>query len=100
MGDEQVVDVEDRYLDTAYGALEQAGFGARLRREDGGSIVVTVKTVSRDRVANETPEATGGPLALSQRVEVEGLRTCASTPTCGRPARRVSSSTRSVTAHA
>ncbi len=72
MGEEQTVDVEDRYLDTAYGALEQAGFGARLRREDGGPIVVTVKTISRERVASETPDATGGPLALSQRVEVEG----------------------------
>jgi CHAD domain-containing protein len=72
MSDEQTVDVEDRYLDTAYGALDQAGFGARLRREDGGPVVVTVKTVSRDRTAGETPDEPRGPLALSQRVEVEG----------------------------
>jgi CHAD domain-containing protein len=43
------VRVEDRYLDTAYGALEHAGFGARLRREDGGPTIVTVKTTSRSR---------------------------------------------------
>lgn len=70
-GDEQTVEVEDRYVDTAYGALAQAGFGARLRREDGGPTTVTVKTVSRDRPGDAT-EAAGEPAALSQRVEVEG----------------------------
>ena len=37
-GNERTVEVEDRYIDTAYGALEQAGFGARLRREDNGPV--------------------------------------------------------------
>ena len=68
------MEVEDRYLDTAYGALEQAGFGARLRREDGGPMNVTVKTISRDRAASGAADeaAVAGPAALSQRVEVEG----------------------------
>jgi CHAD domain-containing protein len=74
MGEPQTVEVEDRYVDTAYGALEQAGFGARLRREDGGPISVTVKTISRDRAAGGATDeaAPTGPVALSQRVEVEG----------------------------
>ena len=63
-GDEQTVEVEDRYVDTAYGALAQAGFGARLRREDGGPISITVKTVSHDRPGDATEAArrTGGTL--------------------------------------
>ena len=48
-GNERTVEVEDRYIDTAYGALEQAGFGARLRREDNGPYTVTVKSASHDR---------------------------------------------------
>ena len=74
LGEGQVVEVEDRYLDTAYGALEQAGFGARLRREDGGPMNVTVKTISRDRADSGAADeaAVAGPAALSQRVEVEG----------------------------
>ena len=31
-GDERTVEVEDRYIDTAYGALGRAGFGARDAR--------------------------------------------------------------------
>ena len=60
------MEVEDRYVDTAYGALEQAGFGARLRREDGGPTSLTVKTIARDRSAGETSEEIdepGRPLA-------------------------------------
>ena len=72
VGHEQTVEVEDRYVDTAYGALEQAGFGARLRREDGGAISVTVKTISRDRSADRAPDGGTSPAALSHRVEVEG----------------------------
>jgi CHAD domain-containing protein len=73
-GAEETVEVEDRYVDTAYGALAQAGFGARLRREDGGPVGVTVKSTSRDRPAEGEGESDGDldPLALSQRVEVEG----------------------------
>lgn len=70
-GSEQTVEVEDRYVDTAYGALAQAGFGARLRREDGGPVSVTVKTVSHDRPM-ESGADVSEPAALSQRVEVEG----------------------------
>lgn len=68
---ERAIEVEDRYLDTAYGALEQAGFGARLRREDGGPFAVTVKSISRERPAEDDAGAPGSE-ALSKRVEVEG----------------------------
>jgi CHAD domain-containing protein len=70
----RTVEVEDRYVDTAYGALAQAGFAARLRREDGGPVSVTVKSTSRDRPAGGDGEegSEDDPLALSQRVEVEG----------------------------
>lgn len=72
-GNERTVEVEDRYVDTAYGALAQAGFAARLRREDGGPVVVTVKSTSRDRPADEGDGgAEDDPTALSQRVEIEG----------------------------
>lgn len=70
-GNERTVEVEDRYIDTAYGALEQAGFGARLRREDNGPYTVTVKSSSHERPAGEH-EGKQDPKALSQRVEVEG----------------------------
>lgn len=63
----RVVQVEDRYIDTAYGALGKAGFGARLRREDGGAATVTVKSAVGDRHPGSAPNA-----ALSDRVEVEG----------------------------
>ena len=69
---DRAVEVEDRYVDTAYGALEQAGFGARLRREDHGPVVLTVKTTSRERPAERDEEPESESAALSQRVEVEG----------------------------
>ena len=68
---ERNVEVEDRYVDTAYGALEAAGFGARLRREDGGPTTINVKSASHERPSAGTREI-DGPMALSQRVEVEG----------------------------
>ncbi|MFO7531923.1 MAG: CHAD domain-containing protein [Candidatus Limnocylindrales bacterium] len=71
-GNERTVEVEDRYIDTAYGALEQAGFGARLRREDDGPVSVTVKSASHDRPGERLADAEVDPRALSQRVEVEG----------------------------
>ena len=70
-GNERTVEVEDRYIDTAYGALEQAGFGARLRREDHGPYLVTVKSSSYQRPADAGAESRDSK-ALSQRVEVEG----------------------------
>ena len=70
-GNEKTVEVEDRYIDTAYGALEQAGFGARLRREDHGPYTVTVKSASHDRPGADD-ESKKDSRALSQRVEVEG----------------------------
>jgi triphosphatase len=70
-GNEKTIDVEDRYIDTAYGALEQAGFGARLRREDEGPVTITVKSASHDRPGVDD-EAEADSAALSQRVEVEG----------------------------
>ena len=71
-GDERTVEVEDRYIDTAYGALEQAGFAARLRREDDGPVSVTVKSSSHERPGTGDDEGQADPRALSQRVEVEG----------------------------
>ncbi len=72
-GNERIVEVEDRYVDTAYGALAQAGFAARLRREDGGAVSVTVKSTSRDRPASDGGDGVGDdPSALSQRIEIEG----------------------------
>lgn len=70
-GNDKTVEVEDRYVDTAYGALGQAGFGARLRREDNGPLTITVKSASHDRPGDDDDEE-GEPEALSQRVEVEG----------------------------
>lgn len=70
VGDERTVEVEDRYIDTAYGALQQAGFGARVRREDHGPYVLTVKSVSHERSGSD--DDPDDPTALSQRVEVEG----------------------------
>lgn len=70
-GNERTVEVEDRYIDTAYGALEQAGFGARLRREDNGPYSVTVKSASHERPAAKDSGKEDSK-ALSQRVEVEG----------------------------
>jgi len=70
-GDERTVEVEDRYIDTAYGALGRAGFAARLRREDNGPYTVTVKSSSHDRPGAEDDDERD-PTALSQRVEVEG----------------------------
>lgn len=70
-GNERVVEVEDRYIDTAYGALEQAGFGARLRREDSGPYTVTVKSISHDRPAG-SGKGDEASKALSQRMEIEG----------------------------
>ncbi len=83
--DERTIEVEDRYIDTAYGALAHAGFGARLRREDDGPITVTVKSASHERgddrgddraqaaaVADVSSDTKVDQRALSQRVEVEG----------------------------
>jgi CHAD domain-containing protein len=70
--DEQTVEVEDRYLDTAYGALDHAGFGVRLRREDGGPFRINVKSASRDRPGEADVAGAEDPRALSKRMEVEG----------------------------
>jgi len=58
-------DVIDQYLDTRGGALARAGYGARLRRV-GGRTIVTVKSIARRR-------ARGG--ALHDRLEVEARAT-------------------------
>ncbi len=66
----RVVQVEDRYIDTAVGALEREGYGARLRRVDGHTVV----TVKRD----PTERAMGrgaGSRALRRRVEHEAPAT-------------------------
>lgn len=71
-GNDETVEVEDRYVDTAYGALARAGFGARLRSEAGGPININVKSASHDRPGNNG-NGKQDPQALSQRVEVEGI---------------------------
>lgn len=48
VGPWRVVGMEDRYVDTADGALSAAGYGARLRRIDGRTLV-TVKSVAAVR---------------------------------------------------
>lgn len=68
---DETVEVEDRYIDTAYGALAQAGFGARLRREANGPVSINVKSASH--VRPESGSDHEGSKALSQRVEVEGV---------------------------
>jgi CHAD domain-containing protein len=70
--DERVVDMEDRYVDTTHGALERAGFGARLRREGSGPVRLTVKSVAHDRPGDGSRPRGATSRALSQRVEVEG----------------------------
>ncbi|CAN5473670.1 hypothetical protein BH24CHL9_BH24CHL9_11730 [soil metagenome] len=70
--DSRTVQVEDRYVDTARGALERAGFGARLRRVDEGPWVITVKSSSHLRPASGGAANKSPSRALSQRVEVEG----------------------------
>ena len=76
MSKPRVVEVSDRYIDTAYGALDKAGFGARLRRQDGGATTITVKSSvgSRSGSAHGGAGRGGaeGSAALSDRVEVEG----------------------------
>jgi CHAD domain-containing protein len=73
-GEERVVSVEDQYVDTAYGALERAGFGARLRREDGGGLSIEVKSIAHGRTTDDAG-AGRSSAALTQRVEVEGPAT-------------------------
>jgi triphosphatase len=70
--DARTIEVEDRYVDTARGALERAGFGARLRRVDEGPWVITVKSASHQRPAGDARTGKRLSRALSQRVEVEG----------------------------
>jgi CHAD domain-containing protein len=72
VSDITTVEVEDRYVDTARGALARAGFGARVRREGSGPFVLTVKSTSRDRPAPGAKTAGKGSRALTRRMEVEG----------------------------
>lgn len=60
----RTVEIEDRYLDTAEGSLETAGFGVRLRRIDGVRLV-TVKSMAREANGD------GEPQALHRRLELE-----------------------------
>ena len=73
-GDERTVEVEDRYVDTAYGALAQAGFAARLRREDGGPVSLTVKSTSRDRPAARRTPADAPPARTTRWPSRSGWR--------------------------
>ncbi len=58
--------VEDRYFDTARGALRRHGFAARLRRS-GGAVTLTVKSLAPDELGEPAP-----PEALHRRIELEG----------------------------
>ncbi len=66
LGPWRVVGMEDRYVDTADGALAAAGYGARLRRVDGHTLV-TVKSIEAGR--------RDGHAALHQREEYEAEAT-------------------------
>ena len=66
------VEVEDRYFDTARGALARAGFRARVRREGTGPVTLTVKSASHDRPALAGRSGGKASRALSRRMEVEG----------------------------
>src|SRR4029079_8893131 len=57
----KTVQIEDRYVDTADGALARAGFAVRLRQR-GAATLVSVKSLQHT-------EATGG---ASRRQELEG----------------------------
>jgi CHAD domain-containing protein len=65
-----VVTVEDQYFDTLRGALERRGFGARLRQEDGRTLV-TVKSVKRVVPSG----GRGRSRALHRRIELEAVAT-------------------------
>ena len=73
---------EDRYLDTSDGALARAGFAARLRQTNGGT-VVTVKS---------TTPSEG---ALARREELEGPADRRPNHATGRPRRPARSSSSS-----
>lgn len=60
----RTVDIEDRYVDTAEGSLERAGYGVRLRRIDGRRLV-TVKSIARQA------SQAGEPEAIHRRLELE-----------------------------
>ncbi len=60
----RTVEIEDRYVDTAQGSLEAAGYGVRLRRIDGHRLV-TVKSMAQDAPRD------GEPQALHRRLELE-----------------------------
>jgi CHAD domain-containing protein len=57
----RAVQVEDRYVDTADGRLERAGFVARLRQR-GGDTIISLKSIARE----------AGPGGSFRRVELEG----------------------------
>jgi CHAD domain-containing protein len=59
--------VEDRYFDTARGALRRHGFAARLRRR-GDSVTLTVKSLTPEELGDELPTD-----ALRRRIELEGV---------------------------
>ena len=70
--DPRTIAVEDRYVDTVRGALERAGFGARLRRVGEGPWVITVKSASSQRPESRAGAGKRSSAALAQRMEVEG----------------------------
>ena len=57
----RLTQLEDRYVDTADGALERAGFAIRLR-QSGGTTIVSVKSLTH----------TAGPGGAFRREEIEG----------------------------
>jgi CHAD domain-containing protein len=61
-GGARATQLEDRYVDTADGALARAGFAVRLRQK-GGETIVSVKSLAH----------TDGPDGSIEREELEGL---------------------------
>jgi CHAD domain-containing protein len=71
IGEASIRLVEDRYFDTARGALRRHGFGARLRRR-GAMVTLTVKSLAADDEVGSSPDAAAPADALHRRIELEG----------------------------
>lgn len=67
----RAVQVDDRYVDTPAGALRKGGYGARLRRVDGQTLVTVKSLAGAGRGAQEADGAPSRSRALHRRVEHE-----------------------------
>lgn len=67
----RAIEFEDRYVDTAGGALASAGFAARLRTTPDATIV-SLKSTSRSHASDGTDGTAGADRATHRREELEG----------------------------